>query len=226
MGRYAGAFGSNGMVASAHHLASQAGLWMLQEGGNAVDAAVCAAATIAVVSPNLNGVGGDLFAQVWLPDASAPSGLNASGRSGSKATIERVRGLGYEAMPVRGPLSISVPGAVSGWQALLDRFGTRRLYDVLAPAIDYAENGAPVTRNIAAGLRASAEFLHSDPEFRRVFERNDVMLTEGQVFVNPDLPASLRELARTDGESIYRGNLAERLADELERVGSLIEQQD
>ena len=224
--RYQQATGKNGMVASAHYLASQAGLWMLRQGGNAVDAAVCAASTIAVVCPNLNGVGGDVFAQVWTPDAGLPAGLNASGRSGSLATIDRVRALGHVTMPNRGPISIVVPGAVSGWQALLDRFGTRRLFDVLEPAIEYAEHGAPVTPGIAAALTASQDFLKDDPGFRSVFWFHDKPRGEGASFANPNLAASLRELGRTDGEAIYRGELAGRLAKGLSDAGSLIERQD
>jgi gamma-glutamyltranspeptidase / glutathione hydrolase len=214
------------MVASAHYLASQAGVWMLRQRGNAVDAAVCTAATIAVVAPHLNGVGGDLFAQVWRPGDHTPIALNASGRSGSHATIEHVRALGYDSIPVRGPLTINVPGAVSGWQALLERFGTRRLVDVLEPAIDYAEHGAPVTSKIAAALQTSRELIEGDAGFQMVFTRDGRLLREGEAFVNRDLASSLREIGRTDGEAIYRGALGRRLGEELRKAGAMIEVSD
>jgi len=214
------------MVASAHYLASQAGTWMLRQGGNAVDAAVCAAATIAVVAPHLNGVGGDLFAQVWLPTETVPVGLNASGRAGSRATIELVRSLGHERIPDRGPLAITVPGAVSGWQALLRRFGTRRLFEILEPAIDYADNGAPVTRGIARAIRASITIVLADEGMRHVFTRDGVPRSEGEIFSNRDLAASLREIAATDGESMYRGDLALRVTEGVRRAGGLLEVDD
>lgn len=224
--RYAETVGGRGMVSSAHYLASQAGVWVLRTGGNAVDAAVCAAATIAVVAPNLNGVGGDLFAQVWPPGAASPAGLNASGRSGSLASMDGVRDRGHGGMPVRGPLSINVPGAVSGWQALLERFGTRRLYDVLEPAIEYAEHGAPVTATIAAALSASRSFLYENAGFRAVFTRNGRPLEEGETFVNTELAGSLKEIAASDGESLYRGSLGDNLASALAAAGTFITRDD
>jgi gamma-glutamyltranspeptidase len=220
--RYPLVTAAEGIVASAHYLASQAGVWMLQRGGNAVDAAVCAAATIAVVCPNLNGVGSDLFAQVWEPGAALPVGLNASGRSGSLATIDFIRSFNHDVMPERGALSANVPGAVSGWQALLERFGTRRLYDVLEPAIRYAENGAPVTAGIARGLAASQRFLQSDSGFREVFWPADTLLHEGEIFVNRQLGQTLREIGRTDGETVYRGAIAELMARGIQECGGHI----
>jgi gamma-glutamyltranspeptidase/glutathione hydrolase len=211
------------MVSSAHYLASQAGVWMLRQQGNAADAAVCAAATIAVVAPHLNGIGGDLFAQVWRPGDGRPAGLNASGRSGSRATISQVRSHGHNSIPHRGPLSITVPGAISGWQALLSRFGTRRLVDVLEPAIDYARHGAPVTANLAAALQNSRQLLEADPGFADTFCRDGRMVAEGECFVNRDLATSLGEIGRTDGEAMYRGDLGRRVGTALRKCGAMID---
>lgn len=199
---------------------------MLRQGGNAVDAAVCAASTIAVVAPHVTGVGGDLFAQIWIPGADAPVGLNASGRSGSRATIAAIKSLGYDAMPVRGPLTITVPGAVSGWAALLQRYGTTRLYDVLEPAIEYAEGGAPITDRIAAAIVNSLDTIRSDPRMASVFTREGEPRVAGDVFVNADLAASLREIAATDGEGMYRGGLATKLCDAIQNAGGLLQGDD
>ncbi len=214
------------MVASAHYLASQAGVWMLRQGGNAVDAAVCAAATIAVVAPHLNGVGGDLFALVWSDGAQAPVGLNASGRSGSLAGISRLRSQGHEVMPARGPLAVSVPGAVSGWAALLERFGRTRLFDALQPAIEYAENGVPVTQRLAGAIAGNRELICTDAGMTAVFTRNGRPLAERDSFRNPDLAASLAEIAKSDGEAMYRGGLAQRLVDGLRSAGGLLKPED
>ena len=213
---------TGGMVSSAHYLASQAGVWMLQQGGNAVDAAVCAATTIAVVAPHMNGPGGDLFAQVWSPEMARPIGLNASGRSGSDMSIDVLRSRGHTMMPARGPLTINVPGIVSGWRELLERFGSRRLFDVLEPAVDYAEHGVPVTRRMAEALRGNADLIHSDPGMARVFTKSGKTLEEGSYFINRDLADSLREIGRTDGESYYRGELARRMVSGIAQAGGVL----
>ncbi len=224
--RFQPAMAPFGMVSSAHYLASQAGVWMLREGGNAVDAAVCAAATIAVVAPHLNGIGGDLFAQVWLPGDSRPIGLNASGRSGADATIDRVKELGHPRMPQRGPLTITVPGAVSGWTNLIRRFGTRRLVDVMEPAITYAEHGSPVTFKLARAIAANRQLIMADPGFFSVFMPKGRLLQQGDVFVNRDLAASLQQIAATDGDALYQGGLADRLASGILGSGGLLTAQD
>lgn len=224
--RYPEAICANGMVSSAHYLASRAGVWMLRQGGNAADAAVCAATTMAVVAPHLNGVGGDLFAQVWKPGSDRPVGLNASGRSAAAATIDELRRLGHQGMPVRGALTITVPAAVSGWAALLRECGTTRLYDVIEPAIDYAEHGAPVTAKIARAITTNLEMIKQDPGFRRVFTRDGAPLREGEAFVNPELSRSLREVGATDGAGLYRGQLAEKLATGIQKAGGLVSKED
>jgi gamma-glutamyltranspeptidase / glutathione hydrolase len=224
--RFEQAFAPYAMVSSAHYLASQAGVWMLRQGGNAVDAAVCSAAAIAVVAPHLNGIGGDLFAQVWVPGSPRPVGLNASGRSSESATVKRFAELGYSEMPARGPLTINVPGAVSGWASLLERFGTRRLVDVLEPALSYAEHGAPVTYKLSKAIQGNLELIQSDPGFSRIFMRDGRPLRQGEVFVNRDLAASLQEIGATDGQAMYRGGLAERLADGIQQRGGLVSNRD
>ncbi|HZT96162.1 MAG TPA: gamma-glutamyltransferase [Chloroflexota bacterium] len=224
--RYPQARTPEGMVSSAHYLASQAGVWMLRQGGNAVDAAVTTAATIAVVAPHLNGIGGDVFAQVWPPGAMSPVGLNASGRSSFGATIERVREAGHVTVPLLGPLTITVPGAVSAWAVLLERFGTRRIFDCIQPAVDYADHGAPVTAKLAGSIARSRSLLERDHSFRAIFFRKGEPLEEGDVFVNRDLGASLREIGTSDGEAMYRGELARLLAKGIQQAGGMITEED
>ena len=131
----------NGIVATSQPVATQVGLAVLEAGGNAVDAAVAANATLGVVEPMNCGVGGDLFAMVWDAKTRKLYGLNASGRSPYAMNAEVLKQRGLTAIPGRGPLAWSVPGCVDGWSQLLARFGTRSLGDLLAPAIGYAENG-------------------------------------------------------------------------------------
>jgi gamma-glutamyltranspeptidase len=211
-------------IATAHFLATEAGAAVLREGGNAVDAAVCAAATISVVCPQLNGPGGDLFAQVWLPGASIPACLNASGRAGSLATIERLRSLGHTTLPERGPLTITMPGAISGWFALLDRFGTMRAPRLLEPAVKYASEGIVVTDRLRLAIQRSAELIESDDAMAAVF------LPDGNVptgFVrNPTLALSLEQIGETNGETFYRGSLARAIVDDLSTRGALLTEDD
>ena len=129
----------NGMVATSQPLAAMAGLRMLMNGGTAVDAAVAAAAALNVVEPFSTGVGGDVFALVWSERAGKVYALNASGRSAAAADVELLQSTGYTGIPNDSPYAVTVPGAVSGWQALLERFGNMGMADVLRPAIDYAE---------------------------------------------------------------------------------------
>src|SRR5512141_1783100 len=131
----------NGIIATSQPLASAAGLRVLQDGGNAVDAAVTAAAVLAVVEPTMNGVGGDLFAIVYDAKTRTLHGLNASGRAAAAATPEEYRRRGFDAIPYRGELSVSVPGVVDGWNELLTRYGTIKLDRALEPAIGYARDG-------------------------------------------------------------------------------------
>src|SRR6185369_9955344 len=140
----------NGMVATSQPLASAAGLRILQQGGNAVDAAVAAAAALCVVEPMMVGPGGDMFAIVWDAKRKELKGLNASGRSPSAISIDELKRRGIERMPSDGIHTVTVPGAVDGWAKILERYGTMKLAQVLQPAIEHAELGFPVTDVIAA----------------------------------------------------------------------------
>ncbi|MCI0841626.1 MAG: gamma-glutamyltransferase, partial [Chloroflexi bacterium] len=154
---------TNGMVATSQPLAAMAGLRMLMNGGSAVDAAVAAAATLNVVEPQATGAGGDLFALVYNASDKKVYSLNASGHSPAAASAEELRNKGMRSIPDNSPYSVTVPGAVSGWQALLDRFGKMSMSEVLKPAIAYATGGYPVSEVISMQWQGAAAKLEASP---------------------------------------------------------------
>jgi gamma-glutamyltranspeptidase/glutathione hydrolase len=163
------AFGHNGMVATSQRLAAQAGLEMLRLGGNAVDAAIAAAACLTVVEPPSNGIGSDAFAIVWLKDGGM-YGLNASGPAPAALTVEALRAKGHVQMPRYGWGAVTVPGTPSAWDALMERFGKLTLAQVLAPAIGYAAGGYPVSAVVQERWQRSAQAVYApyqnDPIFK------------------------------------------------------------
>src|SRR5256886_10816673 len=152
----------NGIVAAESPLAGQAGVQMLERGGNAVDAAVAANAMMGLVAPMSNGIGGDLFAIVYDAKSGKLYGLNASGWAPAGLTIEFLKKQGFQDMPARGIQSVTVPGTVDGWQKLLDRFGKKKFSDVLTPAIRAAEDGFPVTEWTSGLWAANTDFLRGN----------------------------------------------------------------
>src|SRR3954467_1033001 len=195
-------------VASSHALASQAALRVLDGGGNAIDAALTAAATLTVVEPTMNGIGGDLFALVW--DGTRLHGLNASGRSPRAWSLERFAG--RASMPELGWDAVTVPGAVSGWALLQERFATRSLSELIAPAVSYASDGFVVTPKVAALWAEAPARFREFAEFRRVFSSSGSSPLAGSRLKLPDIAAALREIGDSAGESFYRGALAKRIA--------------
>ena len=157
-----------GIAATSQPLAAQAAIRVLQEGGNAIDAAIAACAVKGVAEPMSCGVGGDLFAIVWDAKTETLHGLNASGRSPYKATIDAYRERDLETIPIEGPLSWSVPGCVDGWAALHERFGSKPLSEVLAPAIHYAEDGFPRQRGHRRQLARVRAEPPRDPDLGRL----------------------------------------------------------
>ena len=156
----------NGMVATSQPLAAAAGLRMLLQGGNAVDAAVAAAATLNVVEPMSTGIGGDAFALVWLAKEKRARALNASGRAPAAASLSELRGQGLPAIPNDSPWAVSVPGTVDGWHTILRACGTMPLSEVLKPAIEYAEEGYPVSEVIANQWQVNLSKLAQRPSGR------------------------------------------------------------
>ncbi len=197
------------VVATSQPLAAQAGLRMLQNGGNAVDAAIAAAAALTVVEPVSNGLGSDNFAILW--DGSELHGLNASGVAPAAWNPDYFRRKHGEAMPMRGWDSVTVPGAVAGWVALSERFGKLPFADLLGPAIELAERGHAVGCIVADKWQRQVPALERLPGFAAAFMPRGRAPLPGERFVFAEAGASLREIAETRGESFYRGALAERL---------------
>ena len=210
-------------VATSQPLASGAGLEILQKGGNAVDAAVAAAAVLNLTEPHMTGIGGDMFAILWSARDQELVGLDASGRSGSLLTPETLRSKGHEDMPGSGAEAVTVPGAISGWAALLDRYGTMSLAEVLAPAIRMAEEGFPVTPIIAAQWRTQYEKLARDEGAKATFLYDGERGPEaGEWFRNPDLANSLRMLADQGPGAFYGGELGRTVVDGLANLGGYL----
>jgi gamma-glutamyltranspeptidase/glutathione hydrolase len=220
------AVGRRGLIATSQPLASAAGLKVLQDGGNAVDAAVAAAGVLAVVEPSMNGIGGDLFAIVFDARTGTLHGLDASGRAPAAATPGEFASRGITEMPGGGPLAVDVPGVVSGWDALLARFGTLSLADALAPAIAHARDGFPVAELMAAEWETCTERLAADPAAARTFLPGGRAPRMGEIFANPRLADSLALVARHGQEAFYRGPIAEAIAADMGARGGLLTARD
>jgi gamma-glutamyltranspeptidase/glutathione hydrolase len=212
----------NGIIATSQPLASAAGLAVLQRGGNAIDAAVTAAAVLSVVEPTMNGIGGDLFAFVYDPKTKTVRALNASGRSPAAATIEEFKRRGFDSIPYRGELSVSVPGVVDGWSELLANYGTITLEQALAPAIRYAREGFAVSEIIAHQWKDQEATLARDPAAAGTFLIDGRAPKTGEVFRNPNLAASLELIAKGGRDAFYRGPIAKAVADDMARRKGLL----
>ncbi|MBN9024279.1 MAG: gamma-glutamyltransferase family protein [Rhizobiales bacterium] len=210
------------VVSTSQPLAAQAGLAMLAKGGNAVDAALAAAMTLTVVEPTGCGLGSDAFAILW--DGKELHGLNASGRAPAAWTPARFAGSG--AMPARGWDSVTVPGAVSGWIALWRRFGSLPLATLAAPAIRYARDGFPVSPIIARLWQMGGRLLGEQPGFADAFLPEGRAPKAGERFRNPALAATLEAIVETEGESFYRGAIAEKIAADAARHGAVLSLDD
>ena len=216
--------GLQGAVATSHPLAVQAGMRMLLQGGNAVDAAIAAAAALTVVEPTSNGLGGDAFALVW--DGKKLHGLNASGPAPMGLDIDEPALQGLSRIPPTGWLPVTVPGVVAGWAELAKRFGTMPLSDLLAPAIEYAETGHPVPPVIAGYWKAAEKRFAEFEEFRRAFLPQGRAPLPGEVFRFPEQGKTLRLIGESNGEAFYRGELAERIASYSQATGGYITYED
>ena len=215
----------NGMVATSQPLAAQAGLRILQNGGNAIDAAVATAATLAVVEPMMTGPGGDLFVLVYIAKEDKLVGLNASGFSPAAADSDFFKERNLEAVPVKGPFAVTVPGAVDGWATLLDAYGTMTMAEVLEPAIDYAENGFAISEIIAGiwNVPLSADSIPQGEtvvdDFVRSYYVNGKRPEQGEVFVNKALAATFRQIAQDGRDAFYKGEIARKTVDYLNKLG-------
>src|SRR6266516_1463851 len=216
-------YAPHAMIATSQPLATAAGLAVLERGGNAVDAAVTAAAVLNVVEPQMTGIGGDLFAIVWSAKDHRLYGLNASGRSGSLMTSAALLAKGHTTMPQESVEDVTVPGALSGWDALLRRFGSITLAQALRPAIGYAEGGFPVTPIIAAEWATQAAKLRKDEGARTTYLVDDGRAPQaGEWFRNPDLARSLRLIAEQGIGALYGGELGSRIAERVRALGGYL----
>ena len=200
-----------GIVAAENPLAAQAGVSILEHGGSAVDAAIAANAVMGVVEPMMDGMGGDLFAIVYDAKSGKYYGLNASGWAPAGETIEHLKSKGLIAMPTVGIDSVTVPGVVDGWQKLLDRFGRKKMSEVLDPAIRVADNGFAVTEWMAPIWNSNVNLLHSTDSASQTFLISDRAPRVGEIFRNPDLAHSLRLVAQGGRDAFYKGEIAQRI---------------
>jgi len=216
----------NGMVATSQPLAAQVGLRILQKGGNAVDAAVAVAAALAVVEPMMTGPGGDMFALAYIAKEDRLVGLNGSGFSPEKVDLDFFASRELKQIPRTGPFSVSVPGAVDGWATLLDKYGTMTLAEVLEPAIEYAEEGFPVSEIIANDWAGKVASLGSRADFSEAYLPGGKAPRHGDVFKNPGLAWTYRQLAEKGRDAFYKGEIARRMVEHLNAEGWPISMDD
>jgi gamma-glutamyltranspeptidase/glutathione hydrolase len=219
-------FGRNGMIATSQPLASAAGLKVLQDGGNAIDAAVTAAAVLAVVEPSMTGIGGDLFALVYDAKTKTLRALNASGRSPYAATPDVYAKRNLTRVPNAGVLSVTVPGVVEGWSELLSKLGTIPMSKAVAPAIEYARNGYAVSEIISGQWKSSEKKLAADPVTAATFLPNGHPPQPGEIFANPHLAATLEAIGKGGRDAFYKGPIARAIVADMKKRDGLLDERD
>jgi gamma-glutamyltranspeptidase/glutathione hydrolase len=201
----------HGMAATSQPLATQVASDILKQGGNAIDAAIAANATLGLMEPTGNGIGGDLFAIVWDAESKKLSGLNASGRSPESLTLDYFKKHDYRKIPAHGPLPVSVPGTVDGWFELHKKFGSMDMEKILKPAIDYAREGFPVSELIAHYWQINARYLKKYPGFKEIFMPQGQPPEKGEIFKNPHLANTLEKIAKKGRAVFYKGEIARKI---------------
>ena len=217
---------SNGMVATSHPLASQVGIDILKNGGNAIDAAIAANAAIGLMEPTGNGIGGDLFAIIWIEKEKKLYGLNASGRSPSDLDLDFFKTNNYSSIPAYGPLPVSVPGCVDGWFELNERFGSMKMSDILKPAIDYAENGFPVTELVSYYMELASNNFIEYPNFKETYFIDGASPKKGELFKNIHLANTLRVIASEGRKGFYEGEIAKIISEFIQEQGGFLSYDD
>jgi len=212
----------NGMIASGHALASEAGLRVLRSGGNAVDAAVAAWAVQGLAEPEMTGLGADMFMLVYLAKTGEVKFINGTGVAPMAATVDFYKAKG--GMPDEGVLSVSVPGAVAGAELAAKTYGTKPLAELFAPAAELAERGFPVTESVASAITASKDKL--SPSAKKIWFKGDKPLAMGDRVVQKDLANTLREIGAKGSAAFYQGTVAEKFAAYMKANGGLIDQKD
>jgi gamma-glutamyltranspeptidase/glutathione hydrolase len=215
-------YAPNGAVATSQPLASEAGLEALRHGGNAIDAAVTAAAVLSVTEPHMTGIGGDMFAIVWLARERKLVALNASGRAGSLMTRDTLLARGFRPGSQQGVMSVTVPGALAGWEMLVRTHGRRTLAQALQPAIAYARDGFPVSPIIAAQWADETTFLERDSAAAATYLPGGRAPRAGEWFRNPDYARTLQEIAARGIGTFYGGALGRRIVARLAALGGFI----
>jgi gamma-glutamyltranspeptidase/glutathione hydrolase len=215
-----------GMVATSQPLASQVGLDTLKRGGNAVDAAIAMAAVLNVTEPNMTGIGGDAFVMVYSSKTKKLEGLNASGRAPRALTLEHFSSRKITQIPTTGMEPVTVPGAFDGWVTLLERYGTMKLADLMAPAIGYAENGFPVMEKTAADWEPEVPRLKLTAAAAATYLVNDRAPKPGAIFYQKNLARTLRTLARGGRDAFYRGEIARSIVDYCQKNGGFLSVED
>lgn len=215
-----------GIVATSQPLAAQAGLEILKAGGNAVDAAIATVAALCVVEPCSTGIGGDAFALIWQAAEGKLYGLNASGPAPMALTADWVRAQGHEEMPSLGPIPVTVPGAVRGWEAALTRFGSLSLERLVARAVEYAQQGFPVSQRIAGSWRNSTEKMSQHADSRRVWLPQGRAPRPGELFRNPEFAATLTTLGQEGADAFYLGAIGRQIAECVQQAGGWLTQDD
>ena len=217
---------AHGMVATSQPLASQVGLDVLKRGGNAVDAAIAMAAVLNVTEPNMTGIGGDAFMMVYSAKTGKLEGLNASGRAPRALNLEYFRSRKMTQVPTTGMEAVTVPGAFDGWVTLLEKHGTMKLADLLAPAIDLAEHGFPVMEKTSADWEPEVPRLTLTPAAASTFLVDGRAPRPGDIFVQKNLARTFRTLAKGGRDAFYRGEIARAIVDYCRKNGGFLTMED
>jgi gamma-glutamyltranspeptidase/glutathione hydrolase len=224
----AAVYARNGMVSTSHPLASQIGLDILKGGGNAIDAAIAANAALGLMEPTGSGIGGDLFALIWMAEEQKLYGLNGSGRAALEIDRAQLVRDGHVTMPFEGALPVTVPGTVDGWFMLNERFGSRSIAQVLAPAIAYARDGFVLTTQIGAGMaRTLAYFSRAGyPNLEETYQQGGRWPAAGMVYRNPLLADSYELIAEKGRAAYYDGPIAKSIVDAVRSQGGYLSEED
>ncbi|NME70036.1 gamma-glutamyltransferase [Flammeovirga aprica] len=220
----------NGMVATSHPLATQVGLDILKKGGNAIDAAIAANATLGLMEPTGCGIGGDIFAIIWDAKTQKLYALNGSGRSPKKLTLEYFKKNNYSKIPALGPLPVSVPGTVDGWFEMHKKFGTMEMKEILTPAINYAESGFPLTELIAWYMQKSIPRYQAkgfpNIEDTYIKQNGGTLPNEGDIYKNPYLANTYRKIAEGGRDAFYKGEIAKTIGTFIKEQGGFLSKKD
>ena len=216
----------NGIAATSQPLATQVALDILKKGGSAMDAAIAANAVLGLVEPASCGIGGDIFAIVWDAKTQKLHGFNGSGRAPKSLTIDYFLEKEMKYVPFYGPLPVSVPGCVDGWFAMHEKFGKLPMQTILQPAIDYGNNGFPVSEVIAYEMASNYENLQGQPGFSETYMPNGKIPEKGEVFKNPDLANTYELIAKKGRDAFYKGSIAKTIANYMKEHGGFLSYED